>query len=96
MASLFKNTSLVGNTMRSLKAGSDTESEKSCVVFIERGKTASLVILNYYFFIYSSGPHDLTLYGCVWLLKVGMLWTTLMRTSSWSGQVELGLWRPES
>lgn len=65
MALVFKNTLLVGNKMRSLKAGTNTESEKSCVVFIECGKTASLVILNYYFFIYSSGPHDLTLYSCV-------------------------------
>lgn len=50
------------NKMRSLNVGADTESEKSCVVFIERGETASL---NYYFFIYSSRPHHLMQYSCV-------------------------------
>lgn len=53
------------NKMRSLNVGTDTESEKSCVVFIECGETASLVVLNYYFFIYSSRPHHLMQYSCV-------------------------------
>lgn len=41
MALVFKNK-LVGNKMRSLKVGTNTESEKSCVVFIECGETAAL------------------------------------------------------
>ena len=56
---LCKDALLVGNKMRSLTVGTKTESEKLCVVFIECGKTASLVIFNYYYFFLHSAAEPM-------------------------------------